>query len=116
MFDVKDSIIQMTSEKNDVEFDQFKAALDEAIQGHVPVKKRYVRANQASFMNKKINKEFMKRSHLRKIFSNTKSDIDRKAYNKHRNLSVSLIRSEKRNVFSNINMSESQVTKPFEIW
>ena len=31
MFDVKNSIIQMTSENKDFEFDRFKAALDEAI-------------------------------------------------------------------------------------
>ena len=36
MFNVKNSIIQMTSENNDLEFDQFKTALDEAIQRHVP--------------------------------------------------------------------------------
>ena len=38
MFDVKNSIIQMTSENNDLEFDRFKAALDEAIQRHAPIK------------------------------------------------------------------------------
>ena len=42
-------------------------------------KKQYVRANQAPFMNKKINKEIMRRSRLRNKFLNTKSDIDRKA-------------------------------------
>ena len=42
MFAVKNSIIQMTSENNDLEFDRFKAALDEAIQRHAPIKKRYV--------------------------------------------------------------------------
>ena len=31
MFDIKNSIIQMTSENNNLEFDRFKAALDEAI-------------------------------------------------------------------------------------
>ena len=45
----------------------------------------------------------MKRSRLRNKFLNTKSDIDRKAYNKQRNLCVSLIRSEIKNFFSNIN-------------
>ena len=64
MFDVKDSIIQMTSEKNDLELDRFEAALDEAIQKHAPIKKRYVEANQAPF--KKINKEIMK-GHISKI-------------------------------------------------
>ena len=39
MFHVKNSIIQMTSENNDLEIDQFKAALDEAIQGHAPITK-----------------------------------------------------------------------------
>ena len=53
MLDVKNSILQMTSENNDLEFDQFKTALHEAIQRYVPIKKRYVRANQASFIKKR---------------------------------------------------------------
>ena len=96
----------MTSENNDLEFDRLKTALDEAIQRHAPIKKRYVRANQVPFINKKINKEIMKRSRLRNKFLNTKKDIDRKAYNKQRNLCVSLIRIEKKNFFSNINTSD----------
>ena len=56
VLDVKNSIIQMTSESNDLEFDRFKTALDEAIQRHVPIKKRYVRANQVPFINKKIKR------------------------------------------------------------
>ena len=113
MLDVKNSIIQMTSENNDLEFDRLKTALDEAIQRHAPIKKQYVRANQAPFINKKINKEIMKRSRLRNKFLNTKSDIDRKAYNKQRNLCVSLIRSEKKNFFSNINTSDITDNKTF---
>ena len=113
MFDVKNSIIQMTSERNNLEFDRFKTALDKAIQRHAPIKKRYVRANQAPFINKKINKEIMKRSRLRNKFLNTKSDINSKAYNKQRNLCVSLIRSEKKNSFSNINTSDITDNKTF---
>ena len=113
MLDVKNSIIQVTSENNDLEIDRFKAALDEAIQRHAPIKKRYVRANQAPFINKKINKEIMKRSSLRNKFLNTKNDIDREAYNKQHNLCVSLIRSEKKNFFSNINMRDIIDNKTF---
>ena len=105
MFDVKDRIIQMTSENNDLEFDRFKTPLDEVIARHAPIKKRYVRANQASFMNLKLNKEIMKSSRLRNEFLNTKSDNDRKAYNKQRNLCVSLIRI--------LIQVTSQITKPF---
>ena len=42
----------MNSENNDLEFDRYKAALDEAIQRHAPIKKQ---ANQAPFMNEEIN-------------------------------------------------------------
>ena len=52
-------------------------------------------------MNKKLSKEIMKRSHLRNKFLNTKSDIDRKAYNKQCNYVVSLPRIEK-NFYSNL--------------
>ena len=63
---------------------------------HVPLKKRYVRANQSPFVNKKFSKEIMKRSRWRNRFLNTESDIDRKVDNKQRDYVVSLLRNEKR--------------------
>ena len=54
--DVRNRISQVTSQNNDLEFDIFKAALNEAIQRHAPIKQRYVRANQAPFINKTIKK------------------------------------------------------------
>ena len=48
-------------------------------------------------MNKNINKEIIKKSHPRNKFLNTKSDIDRKAYNKQHNINVTLVRQEKDN-------------------
>ena len=56
----------------------------------------------------------MKRARLRTKFLNIKSDIDRKAYNKQRNICVSLIRNEKKNFFSNINMRN--ITDNKTIW
>ena len=56
----------------------------------------------------------MKRPRLRNKFLNTKSDIDRKAYayNKQRNLCVTLIRDEKKN-FNNINTTTITDSKTF---
>ena len=65
------------------------------LEKHGLTKKKYVRANQALFITKTLNKEMMKRSRLRNKFLNTKSDID-KAYNKQRNYVVSFLRKEKR--------------------
>ena len=89
MADLQNRISQVTSENNDLEF-------DEAIQRHAPLKQRYVHANQVPFIIKIVNKEILKRSRLRKKCLNTKGDYDRKTYDKSRNLCVSLIRRENR--------------------
>ena len=87
---------------------------------HAPLKRRYVRANQAPFMNKKLSKEIMTRSRLRNKFLKTKTDANRKAYNKQRNYCVSLFRREKKSFFSNLDTKKVvdnkrfwQTVKPF---
>ena len=54
MVDVQNRISQVTSENNDLEFDIFNAVFNEAIQKEAPIKQRYVRTNQAPFINKTI--------------------------------------------------------------
>ena len=57
----------------------------------------WVRTKLESTQNEDIyGKEIMKRSHLRSKFLSTRSDLDRKAYNKQRNYVVSLSRKEKK--------------------
>ena len=96
-----------------LKFESFKNIVDKILEKHAPMKKRFVRANQAPFVNKKISKEIMKRSHLRNKFLHSKSDIDRKAYNKQRNICVTLIRQEKKNFYSNLNMRHVADNKMF---
>ena len=56
----------------------------------------------------------MKRSsRLRDKFLCTKSNIDWKAYNKQRNLCVSLIKREKKNSLNNISTSDITDNKTF---
>ena len=50
---VQNRISQITSEINELEFDIFKTALNEAIQRHNPMKQLYVLVNQAPFIHKK---------------------------------------------------------------
>ena len=52
MADVQNRISQVTSENNELEFDIFKTALNEALQRHAPIKQRYACANPAPFINK----------------------------------------------------------------
>ena len=74
----------------------FKSTVDNMLQKHALIKKRYVWANQASFINSKTHKEVTRRTRLRNKFIDSKSDAERIAYNKQRNYCVSLIRKEKK--------------------
>ena len=84
----------------------FKETVNIILENHAPTKKKYVRANQAPFITKTLSKEIMKRSRLRNKFLNTKSDIDRKVYNKQRNYVVSLLRKEKKDFYGNLDISK----------
>ena len=44
-------------------FGTFRNTVDDKLQKDVPIKKRYVRSNQASFINSKIHKEIMRSTH-----------------------------------------------------
>ena len=48
-----------------ISFGTFKSTVDNTLQKDAPIKKKYVRANQVSFMNSKIQKEVMRRTRLR---------------------------------------------------
>ena len=94
-------------------FGTFKSTVDNILQKHAPTKKRYVRANQASFINSTIHNEVMRRTRLRNKFIDSKADADRIAYNKQRNYCVSLIRKEKKAYYSNLNIRDVTDNKTF---
>ena len=82
-------LLSKLCDQQNVPFKILKESVNVTLDKHIPLKKRYVRANQSPFMNKTLSKEIMKRSRLRNKILNTKSEIDRKAYNKQRNYIVS---------------------------
>ena len=96
-----------------ISFGTFKSTFDNVLQKHAPIKKRYARANQASFINSRIHKEVMRRTRLRNKFIDSKTDADRIAYNKQRNYCVSPIRKEKKAYYSNLNIRDVTDNKTF---
>ena len=98
---------------SEISFGAFKSTADNILQKHAPIKKRYVRANQASFINSKIHKEVMRKTRLRNKYIDSKTDADRIAYNKQRNYCVSLIRKEKKAYYSNLNIRHVTDNKTF---
>ena len=78
-----------------------------------PIKKRHIRANQAPFMNKKLQKAFMTRSRLRNNFLKDKTMENKVAYNRQRNYCVNLVRKEKKSYYGNLDTNKITDNKTF---
>ena len=85
----------------------------ETLNKHVRIKKKYIRANHANFVTKGLRKAIMLRSRLWNIFLKEKSLESKKAYNKQRNICVSMVKKAKKEHFQNINLSEITDNKKF---
>ena len=68
------------------------------------LKKKILKNNQSSFITKEVQKAIMTRSRLRNKFLKTKSQECKQAYNKQRNLCVTVVRKAKKNYFNNLNV------------
>ena len=62
----------------------------------MPIKKKIMRANEASFMIRKLKKAIMIRSRVRNTFLKHPTNENKKNYRKQRNFSVNLLRTEKK--------------------
>ena len=90
------ALLSKSFNEGTIPFQALRESVNITLEKHTPFKVRYTRANQKPYMNKKLSKEIMKRSCLRNKFLNTKSVLDRKAYNKQRDYAVSLMRNKRK--------------------
>ena len=79
-----------------------------------PSKKKTLRNNQSSFITKEVRKAIMTRSRLRNKFLRTKSQEYKQAYNKQRNLCVTMVRKAKKYYFNNLNVRNITDNKVLE--
>ena len=80
-----------------MECSEFEDIFMRILNRHAPIKRRYIRANNAPFMNKSLSKAIMVRSKLQNKFLKLKTSESREAYNKQRNYCVTLLRESKKN-------------------
>ena len=83
-----------------------------SLNSFAPLKKKYVKANQASFMNIELKKAIMIRSKLRNKFLKSRSEEDRKTTNREI-CALSCLKKQKRNYFSNLNTKRAVDNKKF---
>ena len=80
---------------------------------HAPIKSKFIRGNQASFMSKKLSKAIMKRSSLRSTFLKDKSSLNRLNYKKQRNLCSRLRKEAINKDFEQANVETNRNSKRF---
>ena len=80
---------------------------------HAPIKRKYIRADEAPFMTKDLHKAIMKRSKLRNKFLKSRNLSDRKNYTSQRNLCKKLLKSTKRTYFNNLDIRKVTDNRTF---
>ena len=98
---------------NEMSNDNFIEIVDKVLLRHLPLKHKYVRANDSPFMNKELRKAVMLRSKLRNKFNKHKTDSAKVAYKKQRNICTNLFRKAKSDYYSNLNPCSITDNKKF---
>ena len=85
-----------------IDCDTFENVCIGVLNRHAPMKKKYTRANNSPFMNKKLSKAVMNRSRLRNKFLKNPTHENRVNYHKYRNFCTGLFRKEKKLYYNNL--------------
>ena len=67
-------------------YESFAASCNKILDNHATLKKKYVRGNHSSFMNKSFSKAILVRTRLRNNFLKNRSEENKINYNKQRSL------------------------------
>ena len=78
-----------------IDYEIFHEIVLSILNAHAPLKKKYLRANHASFVTKEFRKAVMKRARLRNVYLKKRTEATKAAYNYQRNICVSLFRKLK---------------------
>ena len=96
---------------SDLSYDSFQNCFEKVLDKHAPMKKKYARANDGPFMNRALRKAVMLRTRLKNKYNKSRTVQNWEAFRKQRNLCVKLFRTEKRNFYKNLDIS--QITEFF---
>ena len=96
--------------------DSFKSFQDlfiNILNKHAPLKKKFVRSNEAPYMTKSLRKAIMKRSELATRFHKTKKLLDQRAFKKQKNFVSRLYKKERRKFYANLDVHKITDNKLF---
>ena len=89
---------------NNITYDNFDDMVISLVNKHIPLRYKYIRANQCPFMNKALRKAMMIRSKLKNRNLNDKNIESYNNYKTQRNTCTFLLRKAKGNPTANSNV------------
>ena len=95
------------------EFDKFKFIASKLLNSHAPLKEKYIRCNQAVFMNKQLRKAIMTRTRLLNKLRKFNCPENQLAYKRQRNYCVKLLKRSKKDFYNNLNVIKVTDNKHF---
>ena len=98
---------------NEIDNEEFKKTFMHVLNIHAPMKKTFIRGNNAAFMNKTLSKAFMHRSKLKNNFNKNPTEENKRLYKKQRNFCVSLLEKEKKKYYNNLDLKIFDDNKTF---
>ena len=87
---------------NNIEYDTFQEIIVSLLNVYAPLKKKYLRANHASFVTKELRKAIMLRTRFRNIYLKQRTETTKVAYNRQRNKCVSILKKSKKSYFESL--------------
>ena len=77
------------------EYENFNYVVEGVLNNHVPLKKKYLRANDAPFMTKTLRKAILLRSQIRNRLNRHNTSENWNAFKRQRNRCVKILRQAK---------------------
>ena len=108
--ELKNALRETDKELN---YDYFKQAFMNILNIHAPMKKKFIRGNNAPFMNRTLSQAFMHRSKLKNKYNKYPTEQNKIKYNRQRNFCVSLLKREKKIYYNNLDLKIFKDNKTF---
>ena len=111
--DVKNCDFSLKTDDPNENYDFLTDTFINIVNNHAPLKKKFIRGNQAPFMTRNLRKEIYTRSRLRNKFCKNPTKENEKLYKKQRNKCVALRRKCIKEYFHNISNKNTVTNKIF---
>ena len=95
------------------DYGAFNAVVTNILNKHAPLKTKYLRPNYGPFMTKALRTAMMHRKKLHNRYIKSRTEENLKAFKKHRNFCVKLLRKTKSDYYTKIDLGELTDNRKF---